>query len=291
MSTIIKKCPACGENLHKRLSTPKFYLYDCHNCQLLSARIKKKSTSNDYYEFFEIKKFEEYYKNFRKKTFKKNWKEILMFKKNGLALDIGASVGWFLDVQPKGWIVKGIEKYISAVPAKYKKDIKPMDIFELANTSATFDLVTLWNVVEHLNNPNKALKIIHERLKKDGVLAMSFPNSSGLISRISYFIYDSSFGFIRKQLNILFQIDSASPHLFHFNANNMKLLLQNNSFEVLSIGYQPIIDPKNIDKRIQIEGKNNSAIAWLAKVVASLLLALSSMFNMHDEVVIYSRKI
>ncbi len=290
MSKVLHRCPACRNSLHKRLSTSKLTLYDCHKCQLLHARVSNKK-GGDYYDFFEPEKFEAYYKTFRKKTFKKNWKEIQRYKKKGKALDVGASAGWFLDVQPKGWVVNGIEKYSSAVPLKYKKNIKHVDIYDLAFHSS-YDVITMWNVIEHLENPNKALKIIHNALNTDGILGISFPNSSGLISRMSYFLFDMSFGLIKNQLYTLFQVDSSSPHLFHFNENNMRIMLEKNGFMVLSIGRQRIIDPANIDKRMQIEKKKTSIILSItAKIVAYILVYASSVFDMHDEVIIYSRKI
>ena len=286
------KCPACGYRFHKRLVTAKFFLDDCHKCQLLRAKIEKASSDESYYDFFELKKFKAYYEPFRKRVFKKNWKEILAYKSTGKALDIGASMGWFLDVKPSKWTVFGIEKYSASIPSKYKKTIKELDIYDLVKSKSKYDLVTMWNVIEHLRDPNEALQIVNSVLDKEGILALSFPNSSGLMNRFSYLLFDASFGLLKKQLYVLFQIDSASPHLFHYNATNMKLLLEKNGFSILKIGEQPILDASNIEKRIQIEKATiASMVSGLAKLIAFIFVFLSKVFNMQDEVIIYSKKI
>jgi SAM-dependent methyltransferase len=47
-----------------------------------------------------------------------------------------------------------------------------------------FDVVTLWDVLEHVSSPTRALKVVHRWLKPGGWLFMNLPNSDSLAARV-----------------------------------------------------------------------------------------------------------
>ena len=99
----------------------------------------------------------------------------------GNILDVGCSFGFFLKVaQARGWKGFGIEvsEYASEYARKHfnltviNKPFDKVDDFE----SIFFDAVTLWNVVEHLEDPIASLSKLFEMLRPGGVVVFTTGN-------------------------------------------------------------------------------------------------------------------
>ena len=103
----------------------------------------------------------------RKITFEDSLKEI---KKRGKLLDVGCSTGIFLEVaKEKGWDVYGVELsnwgYEKARKITNKVYNKTLDKCNFKDEF--FDVVTMWDLVEHLTNPNKELKEVVQKELSD----------------------------------------------------------------------------------------------------------------------------
>ncbi|HXF69362.1 MAG TPA: class I SAM-dependent methyltransferase [Thermoflexus sp.] len=101
--------------------------------------------------------------------------------RGGRILDIGCATGSFLDAMRRygDWEPYGVE--IDAEAANYARAHLGLDIFigTLADAhypDAFFDVVTLWNVFEHLHQPQATLVEINRILREGGWLIMSVPN-------------------------------------------------------------------------------------------------------------------
>jgi 2-polyprenyl-3-methyl-5-hydroxy-6-metoxy-1,4-benzoquinol methylase len=94
----------------------------------------------------------------------------------GKILDIGAGTGDFLSVaKENGWSTIGIE------PSERAKDIaknKGVDFVEsTANLeSHTFDVITMWHVLEHVPDLDFQIKELKRLLKPSGSLIVAVPN-------------------------------------------------------------------------------------------------------------------
>jgi 2-polyprenyl-3-methyl-5-hydroxy-6-metoxy-1,4-benzoquinol methylase len=51
----------------------------------------------------------------------------------------------------------------------------------LSMTTETFEIITLWQVIEHLTDPVKILSLINEKLSKNGVICIAVPNRDRII--------------------------------------------------------------------------------------------------------------
>lgn len=93
-------------------------------------------------------------------------------------LDIGAGGGEFVYLASKrGFDAIGIEpdeEYSSFSKQEYGVDIKTIMLGELVPTSA--DVVTLFHVYEHMNNPDAVIRKIAQVLSNDGFLFVEVPN-------------------------------------------------------------------------------------------------------------------
>lgn len=120
-------------------------------------------------------------------------------------LDIGCGTGDFLSVcNSNGWIVSGIEPNEKArAIANNKTNNKVFKIEQLLKFEKhSFDVITLWHVLEHLPKLQDHLSIIKNLLKENGTLIIAVPN---------YNSYDAKF---YKEFWAAYD---APRHLWHFS--------------------------------------------------------------------------
>jgi 2-polyprenyl-3-methyl-5-hydroxy-6-metoxy-1,4-benzoquinol methylase len=111
------------------------------------------------------------------------------YSRPGTILDVGCSVGFFLArARAEGWTTFGVE--ISNDTAELARG-RGLDVFTGTLEHAgfrpeSFDVVTMWDVIEHVEDPVATVAIAAEVLKEQGLLALSTPNIGGIFPRLSY---------------------------------------------------------------------------------------------------------
>ena len=143
--------------------------------------------------------------------------------KRGRVLDLGCAFGFFLDVAKReGWEVNGVEW--SRHSASYAQERLGIEVHPtLMKTSfpdGRFDLVTMWEYIEHLHSPLDELMEINRILKQGGLLALSTPNM------LSAFLEDDFTSW--KQFK-------PPEHLSFFTPATIKRFLESVGFRVLGI--------------------------------------------------------
>jgi len=105
----------------------------------------------------------------------------LQGQEGGRLLDVGCSTGLFLnEMRRQGeWDVYGVEPVASA--AAFAREHFGLEVFqgtlpESAYPDAFFDVVTLWDVLEHVSSPSTYLREIHRVLKPGGRLVIKVPD-------------------------------------------------------------------------------------------------------------------
>lgn len=105
----------------------------------------------------------------------------------GRLLDVGCATGVFLDgMRLRGWTVTGVE--INAKAAQYARERLGLEVFvgeleEAGYPDASFDVITLWDVLEHVRDPRWTLEEIGRILRPEGLLVLSLPNPDCLEAR------------------------------------------------------------------------------------------------------------
>jgi len=100
----------------------------------------------------------------------------------GRLLDVGSGVGGFASVaRSAGYDVVGVEP--SAADARYAREHLGINVVSTAFESAPLpagsaDVVTMWDVIEHVEDPRGFVKRAREILRDGGWLAMRFPGSA-----------------------------------------------------------------------------------------------------------------
>ena len=145
-------------------------------------------------------------------------------KKNIKLLDIGCGRGQFIYLmKKKGWCVYGTEtSSISALAAKKRVGDDAIlinkDLSELKNIDIVFDMITLWHVLEHLNEPKKIVNLIEEKLINKGYAVVEVPNFNSfqhLISKNNWTHLD------------------CPRHVTHFTKEGLINLFDNKKFKII----------------------------------------------------------
>jgi 2-polyprenyl-3-methyl-5-hydroxy-6-metoxy-1,4-benzoquinol methylase len=152
------------------------------------------------------------------------------FRSVGSVLDIGCSSGFFLiQARDGGWEARGLE--MSADTARVARDQFGLDVVtgtldETTFPDARFDVVTLWDVIEHVPDPVRTLSLVHRILKDDGLVLFVTPNVRGLFPRVAY-----------AAARIIGYWPHPEPphHLFQFSKRTARELAKRTGFAVLRI--------------------------------------------------------
>lgn len=104
---------------------------------------------------------------------------IQQYVEHGKLLDVGCATGSFLArARELDWDVAGIEP--SPAASEYARGTRKLDVHTGTLDSFPFptekyDVITMWNVIEHIPNPGQALKKTAELLKPEGLLVITTP--------------------------------------------------------------------------------------------------------------------
>ena len=139
---------------------------------------------------------------------------------NGKTLvDVGAYTGIFVEIAQKaGWNAIGIDPSKWAVENARKRGLNMIcGTLETSNIPHTsLDVITMWDVVEHLTDPSSEICHSYNLLKPGGWLVLHTMNIDSLFARI-----------MKKNWPWLMEM-----HLFYFSPTTLTRLLKNSGFEV-----------------------------------------------------------
>lgn len=209
-------CTNCGYGAHGPI-------VQCANCKMIyvDEAISQKEIS----EFYEISEDPLYLQEqrARERTFRHYLSKMEKhFPKKGKLLDIGTNTGLFVKVaREAGWDAYGLEPGKQA--AEYAKKKFGLDLinepFE-KNTfpENSFDVITLWDVIEHFTDPVAELKKVYKTLKPGGLLCFSTVDPYSLIARLR----GSSWPWYMEMHRVLIGRESAEYYLKKVGFTNIK---------------------------------------------------------------------
>jgi 2-polyprenyl-3-methyl-5-hydroxy-6-metoxy-1,4-benzoquinol methylase len=103
-------------------------------------------------------------------------------------LDIGCAGGAFLQAaRTLGLSAVGLEpsKWLSGYArTKHGLDVRTGTLADHSFPEAHFDLVTLWDVIEHVPDPGAELKEVHRILKPGGLLVVNYPDFGSVAAKL-----------------------------------------------------------------------------------------------------------
>jgi 2-polyprenyl-3-methyl-5-hydroxy-6-metoxy-1,4-benzoquinol methylase len=142
-------------------------------------------------------------------------------------LDVGCGNGDFPELAKRaGWEAFGVELSEHAAAFARSKGLNVVcGTLETAGYAAGFfDVITMWDVLEHLDHPRRAVEEAHRLLKGGGYLVVRVPNTK--FQLLKAFIREDVLRGKRSSLQ-------GNLHLNHFSATTLRRLLTSAGFEVV----------------------------------------------------------
>lgn len=226
----VRRCLVCGKGQFKLKFTVNSYpILRCIFCGFVITDDRGSPRSKVNKEFYSASQYQKFYLSYETKKlltrrFQKRLREIKKLKSGrGKLIDIGASYGIFLEqARDQGYQVVGNElnKKIVAYLKEKGFNIATGDYINLKLKKLSFDVVCMWDVLEHFKDPEEALLKTRNILKKDGLLALSLPNIESLAAKIA----KNRWGWL-----------TPPDHLYHFSPRTLSLFLEKNGFKVVRL--------------------------------------------------------
>lgn len=229
-------CIYCRTRLKFFLHKNGYNIYSCPSCG-----IGKTDLQEPYQTFIKRLYDKEYFtggksrnaytnyaadKPFIVKNFQKFLKAIKKQKPQGTLLDVGCAMGFFVELaQQHGYDAYGIDpSSFAATEAKKlvgSNRITTGTLDTVDFKKQRFDIITLLDVFEHVEDPVKILKQVHTLLKPEGIIVIATGNTSSIWANIA-------------KKHWTFYIPP--QHLFFFNRSNISTLLQKHHFQPIHMG-------------------------------------------------------
>lgn len=233
-------CPACGTNSWKPAGQVKDYsitgewfeLMECPSCHLRAtypqpkpADIGRYYASTAYISHSDTRKglINKLYHAARVRMLrqKMQWVTEYSGKTKGRLLDVGAGTGHFGHfMKSGGWDVLALEPDDSArkvAALKLGISIQPLDMLTQLEPDS-FDVITLWHVLEHVHDLAGYMDHFRTLLKDHGTLFVAVPN------------YTSSDG---RKYGAQWAAYDVPRHLWHFSPQSMQQLCARHDFNVI----------------------------------------------------------
>jgi 2-polyprenyl-3-methyl-5-hydroxy-6-metoxy-1,4-benzoquinol methylase len=159
-----------------------------------------------------------------RKTFAGRLKWLQRLIQPGKLLDVGCAAGFFLDEAKKqGWQAQGLD--VSSFAVDYVKerfafDARQGSFTELDYPADSYDLVTMWDVIEHVPDPKAYIQRAATVLRSGGVLALATPDVDSIPARLT------GKRWVGYKLS--------EEHVYYFSIRTLSQMLNEAGFEVLA---------------------------------------------------------
>ena len=189
------KCKSCGFVFSQQIPTQKELVdhYDGYG-------------RNDYLSPLTILRYNELLDEFEK------------YRNTGRLLDVGCGIGYFLEeAKKRGWEVHGTEFTDEAVDICSKKGVNMMQgkLDPANDESESFDIITSFEVLEHINNPNEELTNFNTLLRKGVLVYLTTPNFNSLL---------------RYRLKSAYNVICYPEHLSYYTPKTLSKVFLRNGF-------------------------------------------------------------
>tara|TARA_B110001452_G_scaffold125822_1_gene104413 strand:- start:207 stop:974 length:768 start_codon:yes stop_codon:yes gene_type:complete len=197
------------------------------------------------------------------------------YRKTNKLIDVGCGIGYFLEAaKERGWKVYGTEFTEKAIQICSVKGIKmKKGILDPENyIPEEFDIITSFEVIEHINNPIHELNSFHKLLRKGGLVYVTTPNFNSLL---------------RYRLKSSYNNICYPEHLSYYTPKTLNKVFTSVGFRTIKIestgisisrlkkskgvGDQTIISPNSDDEKIRIKLEHKKHLQLLKRLVNGLL--------------------
>lgn len=143
--------------------------------------------------------------------------------KGSTILDVGTAGGAFLEAaRDFGYKPSGIEpsQYLTNAACERGFDVRAGTLKDALFEGEQFDVISMWDVIEHLCEPTAEVRLVHDKLKPGGTFLLNFPDSGTTQAKLA----GKRFWWL------------LSVHVSYFTKKTMRKLLEDAGFEVEPMG-------------------------------------------------------
>lgn len=224
--SIHEKCLICSSGSLKK--SPRYYknngLVKCRSCGFVF--MEKIPTTDELHHFYSNYSYasESTLSPVTKESYNLLLDQFEPFRKTNKILDVGCGRGWFLiEAKKRGWDVYGTEFSEKAIEVCEASGLK-MNKGKLEKNTFTleqFDIITSFEVIEHINDPLEEISNIHSYLRKGGLFYCTTPNFN------AYLRY-----YLKENYN---NIIVYPEHLSYYTRATLKKLMKKYNFRTKKI--------------------------------------------------------
>lgn len=220
-------CEVCGnknaDNFSLKFTRPDFKVAECNDCGFVFIpQFYREQIPYENYRDEDVLESVRRGNNYIKiRRHKLRLKLIKKYVKTGNLYDIGVGWGHFLyTAKLMGYDASGVE--ISELMHHYATTDLNLSVvhdnfFNLDLPENNWDVATMWDVLEHINEPDKVVKKVNQMLKTGGYFVLQVPQ------------IDSKVAKKQKQNWSMMSLE----HINYFSKKSIRTLLENNGFEVV----------------------------------------------------------
>jgi SAM-dependent methyltransferase len=170
--------------------------------------------------------FGEEYLNYieEKPTLQRNFADrittLRRFSSGGRLFEIGCAYGFFLELAQRFWTVEGCDISEDGCAHAQQRQLKATcaEFLQLPVEPNSYDVVSLWDTIEHLPRPDLYIQKGAEMLSPGGLICLTTGDLGSLVARI------------RKDR---WRLIRTPTHLYFFDRQSMERLLMTHGFEVI----------------------------------------------------------
>jgi len=214
----VRPCPLCaGEEARTVYQLSGRAVLRCPRCRLLYS--SQPYTTDESRSFYES---EEFWTGPLVRgwsaDFDESSPEVKLFRRaltwlkarglSGRILDVGCSSGLFLELaRRQGWQAQGVElseRAVESARRNFGLNVFCGTLAQARFPDASFDAVTLWDVVEHFDDPKADLAEVARVTRPGGVLVISTPNCASLFHSVAHLVHRLTLDHARPLLQLLY---------------------------------------------------------------------------------------
>jgi 2-polyprenyl-3-methyl-5-hydroxy-6-metoxy-1,4-benzoquinol methylase len=167
------------------------------------------------------------------------------FRRTGRLLEVGSGYGYFLEMASQSkWDSEGVE--ISAFCCEVARErgckVQQTRLQEASLAPETFDVIALWDVIEHFTHPDEIIGLCHGLLRPGGALVMRTPDGRALAATLQP---------ARAAYRHLVYPANTPEHVFHFTPQDLIAIAERSGFKASKID-----DENRWEERV-ISGNNH----------------------------------
>jgi SAM-dependent methyltransferase len=226
-------CPVCGKvGAREWLRAPdrfhgrqeKYTLLRCSACSLVWLSHPPKPAEMDFHYTDAYHKLISAAGQNSPTRWKHRKAALTQFKDSGALLDLGCSSGSFLEfMRSESWRLYGVEMSrdeARTAEQRSRAQVFVGDILDATFPPEAFDVITCFDVLEHLYGPRQAMSRVSEWLKPGGIFYVLVPNVESAEARV--------FGAYWHGLEL-------PRHLFHYSPASLKFLAEAAGLRAISL--------------------------------------------------------